>query len=346
MARLPSSSGAKNKKRRDVIVSLFLTESTASLFNSKIPHLEDLHPSESRICIISSSETNYDKKRNNSLDDRSLISEIAYFQYGSFSSISIQETPSVDSARILPLRMRRNSIPYILRPMKVRTRPLVAVRSLAHDDRLNIQLNKIYVSLLDSDISLDSAFICRICHGGDSVDDLLKPCRCRGTVALVHLKCLERWLFESSRSYCELCQHHYEIIRQPRYNIMVSLAIFAMTPGIHMWELLIDFASFVAYTPIAVASTYTLMLLCDSVAKYEGKEFFLPHLIGFFAVLGIAAIDFTYTSWFMMTVQKHFEAWQEFRRNQCDMKIVLPKLKRKPYKRPFLHHTTESIELD
>lgn len=151
---------------------------------------------------------------------------------------------SNDSNKIFPLKLSRQSVPYILKPIKIHTRPLVAVRTLAHDDRLDIHRNKIYVSLLDSDVSLkqinisygrsnyimfnklfrlkfqtsldSESYMCRICHGGDSVDDLLMPCRCRGTVALVHLKCLERWLMESSRSYCELCQHHYEVVRQPR----------------------------------------------------------------------------------------------------------------------------------
>ncbi|KAL3269483.1 hypothetical protein HHI36_008551 [Cryptolaemus montrouzieri] len=343
MARAPSSSGATNKQK-DVIVSLLLTESTASLINPQIPYLEDLHPDESRIYTISSTETNYIKNmessqiyfiNRNSYDSTSLISDIAYFQYGSFSSISVPETTSVNSAKKLPQKMDKQSLPYILRPTKIHTRPLVAVRSLAHDNRLDIHLNKIYVSLIESTTSMESEYICRICHGGESVDDLLTPCRCRGSVALVHLKCLERWLFESSRSYCELCQHHYEIIREPRYGLFVSLAMFAITPSTHLWEFLIDLAAFIAYTPTAIASTYALMVLCENVAKYQDHHHFMPNLLGFLSVLGIAAIDFTYTSWLMVTLQKHYEAWQDFRRSNCDMKIILPNLKRKPHKRKY-----------
>ncbi|XP_044753433.1 E3 ubiquitin-protein ligase MARCHF3-like isoform X2 [Coccinella septempunctata] len=242
------------------------------------------------------------------------------------------ETSSNDSTKIFPLKFSRQSLPYILKPTKIHTRPLVAVRSAAHNDRLDVHLNKIYVSFLDSETSLDSdSFMCRICHGGESVDDLLMPCRCRGSVALVHLQCLERWLMESSRSYCELCQHHYEIVRQPRYNLAMSLLMFVTTPGSHLWDLLIDSATFIAYTPTAVASTYTLMLLCENITKSEKQ--LLSHILGFLSILGIAAIDFTYTSWLLVTLQKHYEAWKEFRKTNCDIKIVLPNHKRRVHQR-------------
>lgn len=58
--------------------------------------------------------------------------------------------------------------------------------------------------------------ICRICHGGESIGDLLAPCRCKGSIALAHMQCLEHWLKESELSRCELCHHHFDIIREPK----------------------------------------------------------------------------------------------------------------------------------
>lgn len=60
--------------------------------------------------------------------------------------------------------------------------------------------------------------ICRICHAGISMGELLAPCRCRGSIAMTHMGCLERWLKESGNSNCELCQHHFQIIRKPKYS--------------------------------------------------------------------------------------------------------------------------------
>lgn len=99
MARKPSSSGANNNKPKDVIISILLSESTASLMSPKIPNLEELHANESHVCTISCSETNYANRntqilQRNSFDNRSLVSEVAYFQYGSFSSISMPESKS------------------------------------------------------------------------------------------------------------------------------------------------------------------------------------------------------------------------------------------------------------
>jgi len=70
---------------------------------------------------------------------------------------------------------------------------------------------------------------CRICHDGEgaNVNDtpsssssgrepLIAPCKCTGTVALIHLSCLERWLNSSNTDKCEICHHSYEISRQSR----------------------------------------------------------------------------------------------------------------------------------
>lgn len=45
-------------KKKDVYVTIILTESATSLLNLNLPHLEKLHPSNSKICLISPSEYN------------------------------------------------------------------------------------------------------------------------------------------------------------------------------------------------------------------------------------------------------------------------------------------------
>lgn len=53
--------------------------------------------------------------------------------------------------------------------------------------------------------------------------------RCRGTVGLVHTKCLERWLTESGHTRCELCGYRYTTIRVPRHGVLRSLLIWIKT---------------------------------------------------------------------------------------------------------------------
>ncbi|KAJ8933934.1 hypothetical protein NQ314_013690 [Rhamnusium bicolor] len=228
----------KNAKK-DVFVTLILTESTSSLLNLNLPHLEHIHPENSKICLITLSDFSYfqrqhelsenmieqsDNATTSNEDDAvnynveeiflKISSDVALFTTSNCSSSSC--TYEFSDEDIPQADVCEPQLSKVFEATKIHNRPLVSVRSIAHSNKLSANSNNIYVSLLDSDSKSSSEYICRICHGGESMDDLLTPCRCRGTIALVHLKCLERWLKESNHSQCELCQHHYKIIREPR----------------------------------------------------------------------------------------------------------------------------------
>ncbi|KAK2581078.1 hypothetical protein KPH14_006120 [Odynerus spinipes] len=78
-------------------------------------------------------------------------------------------------------------------------------------------------------VSVGSA-VCRICHSNAVKEPLLSPCRCKGTLAYVHLSCLERWLNQSCRSYCELCLYHFNAVETLRYRWTESLRIWIRHP--------------------------------------------------------------------------------------------------------------------
>ncbi|KAJ2944832.1 hypothetical protein O0L34_g1726 [Tuta absoluta] len=46
--------------------------------------------------------------------------------------------------------------------------------------------------------------VCRICMTRGR-ERLISPCNCKGSLANVHLSCLERWLNQVGRNHCELC---------------------------------------------------------------------------------------------------------------------------------------------
>lgn len=97
----------KNEKnrRKDVFVTIIFTESTASDLNLSLPHLERLHPENSQICLITSSECNSFEKSNNEKDCPStskeplseeikdnnleISSDVGLFSKNNFSSSSI-----------------------------------------------------------------------------------------------------------------------------------------------------------------------------------------------------------------------------------------------------------------
>ncbi|EDV97430.1 uncharacterized protein LOC6558975 [Drosophila grimshawi] len=58
-----------------------------------------------------------------------------------------------------------------------------------------------------SQASQNSGDICRICHcESDSMNPLLTPCYCSGSLKYVHQACLQQWLTASATNSCELCK--------------------------------------------------------------------------------------------------------------------------------------------
>ncbi|CAG5093026.1 Similar to marchf3: E3 ubiquitin-protein ligase MARCHF3 (Xenopus tropicalis) [Cotesia congregata] len=75
--------------------------------------------------------------------------------------------------------------------------------------------------MLSSQQSLD-VNTCRICHDDESLEQLVEPCECSGTVALMHISCLEKWLTTSNTRSCEICKYRFPLqtLNKP---VMVSL---------------------------------------------------------------------------------------------------------------------------
>lgn len=50
---------------------------------------------------------------------------------------------------------------------------------------------------------------CRICFSDGNLEELQSLCNCKGSLKYVHLSCHKRWLRESNRTNCEVCQFTY-----------------------------------------------------------------------------------------------------------------------------------------
>ena len=59
-----------------------------------------------------------------------------------------------------------------------------------------------------------TSLTCRICQDGNSLEPLLNACDCSGSIGLVHAMCLEKWLSQSSRESCELCQYEFKTVKK------------------------------------------------------------------------------------------------------------------------------------
>ena len=69
----------------------------------------------------------------------------------------------------------------------------------------------------------NSSFFCRICHCDDG--DLISPCHCSGTVGLLHLSCLEKWLSTNGSQSCELCNFEFQVTCQAKPLRQVNKAL-------------------------------------------------------------------------------------------------------------------------
>lgn len=47
----------------------------------------------------------------------------------------------------------------------------------------------------------------------------------------------------------------------------------------------------------------------------------------------MATIDFTYSSWLVVMLQKHLDAWKQWYQSNCSLRLVLPPRKLRRHKR-------------
>ncbi|RZF37546.1 hypothetical protein LSTR_LSTR008584 [Laodelphax striatellus] len=104
---------------------------------------------------------------------------------------------------------------------------------------------------------------CRICQTVISTEKLISPCLCKGSMAFVHLSCLERWLNQSGRDSCELCTFRYEAEQTKRYKLLEALRIWYRHPR-HQSQLKSDIMMALVLTGV----TAILVGICLGGMKY------------------------------------------------------------------------------
>ncbi|XP_073972055.1 uncharacterized protein isoform X2 [Rhodnius prolixus] len=120
----------------------------------------------------------------------------------------------------------------------------------------------------------DSHQFCRICHEVGSDDSFISPCRCKGSLSLVHKWCLERWLAESDTNHCELCGFVFNVSRKPKYNIIWSLLLWLWTaaPRRERRLLLCDTLLFAALCPLIILTTVLAFQVAESILGPDINE--------------------------------------------------------------------------
>lgn len=175
----------------------------------------------------------------------------------------------------------------------------------------------------DSNLSLG---ICRICHCNPETlpeqGSLESICNCRGTVALVHISCLERWLAESDTSFCELCRFQFKIHRIPKHGPLESFFIWANEVA-DMNQLLMDTVWFWLMTPLAAMAGY-IFIRATSELLDDSFPTDTPWLMAAL-LLNSCLTLVAYYGWVMSSVRRHITSWYRWwRTTDCIIKVEIP----------------------
>lgn len=110
---------------------------------------------------------------------------------------------------------------------------------------------------------------CRICHDRNLSERNLSPCYCRGSLALVHLSCLQSWLATSDTSHCEICGYQYSVIRIPKYPILKSMWYWysSQRNTVEGRSILKNMSSLVFDAPLVFSLNYLWLTKVDGVLE-------------------------------------------------------------------------------
>ncbi|KAK9306522.1 hypothetical protein QLX08_002887 [Tetragonisca angustula] len=147
---------------------------------------------------------------------------------------------------------------------------------------------------------------------------LISACKCRGTVALVHAECLERWLTESGHSRCELCGYKYATKRVPRHNLFRSVAIWFNTVLVTR-QMLLDILYLVVTTPLALFSCYICILALRMLLKRGLQE--MPWMV--VAMLPTCSLTLiAYWGWIITLARLHGRRWRRHWRSNFVVRLI------------------------
>jgi len=153
-----------------------------------------------------------------------------------------------------------------------------------------------------------SKIFCRICH---DVDNLQKACKCRGTIALVHLTCLEKWLSYNQNSTCELCGHTFQVVASNR-----PFKEWIFSNKNEKKYIICDFLSLILLTPLLIFS-FSLCLF-GSIHYFELEKNTEGNCLMSLAVF----IMLLYLLWIYLLFSHHTMEFKEWRKTNKTIKII------------------------
>uniref|UniRef100_UPI0037E75DA2 E3 ubiquitin-protein ligase MARCHF3 n=1 Tax=Semicossyphus pulcher TaxID=241346 RepID=UPI0037E75DA2 len=155
---------------------------------------------------------------------------------------------------------------------------------------------------------------CRICHEGGASGQLLSPCECSGSLAMVHQACLEHWLTASNSSHCELCHHQFALERLPK-----PLTEWLGSPSVQQQRRTMcgDAVCFLFITPLASLSGW----LCVQGAR----DLYYTNGMEALGLLVLTLALFTiYIFWTVVSVRYHMHLFKMWKKTDQRVRLQVP----------------------
>ncbi|KAI4497456.1 hypothetical protein M0802_007467 [Mischocyttarus mexicanus] len=169
---------------------------------------------------------------------------------------------------------------------------------------------------------------CRICYDSSQQFPIVYPCKCKGTMGAVHVKCLEHWLEESNRNSCELCGHVFQVERTPRYKAVTSVIIWLCVVQhqrqLYMRNLRTDLLRCIIVTPMTIICSYICVVGADFYAANNYNNFPPARWTTYSLLIMMALLIFSYFLWIYIAVENHQKIWFYWWQKTSAVKITLP----------------------
>ncbi|CAK9817944.1 E3 ubiquitin-protein ligase MARCHF3 [Anthophora plagiata] len=189
------------------------------------------------------------------------------------------------------------------------------------------KLDTEYISNKRLKLTLDNEIHCRICYDTSQQLPVIYPCKCKGTMGAVHLKCLERWLEESNRSNCELCRYQFHVKRTLRYHVLHSIIIWMCLRQeqhqLYARSLRADLLRSIIITPMAIGCSYICIVAADFYAKNNYDSFPPARWTTYLLLAMMSLLLFSYFVWMYMAIQYHQKVWFYWWQKTSTVKIIL-----------------------
>ena len=150
-------------------------------------------------------------------------------------------------------------------------------------------------------MQLEGTAQCRFCFDDDAIVQMFRPCKCKGSLAYVHVKCLDEWRKTSSKANCTctICETPYKmtnggLARNVRsiLSILINRPLFFVLPGLcvlwyglnaHAMWMSFFWLGWISYVVFAVCMV--IVTVC-CVATFTEREISI-FLVTLFSVTGL-----------------------------------------------------------